>query len=291
MILEKTRATHWVAFFIWRKTVTKEEAMAAIVACAKELGHVPNRSELQHHSGLSRRWIARHFGGYQQALAACGLEKRGVGRVEMGPLFEDWAGIARRLGKIPTISEYEARSRFSVRPLTRLFRTWTLVAEGMQKFAHERGLEKSWKDVMELVEKAQAQKKRPDNPRAAPAPTVMPDQPVYGVPIFGWPLMFAPTNEAGVLFLFGAMAKDLGFLALRIQTGYPDCEAMRVVGEGLLQRVRIEIEQKSRNFLKHGHKLSGSDLIVCWEHNWPECPLEVVELKSAVERLSGGGTV
>jgi hypothetical protein len=23
-------------------------------------------------------------------------------------------------------------------------------------------------------------------------------------------------------------------------------------------------------------------MIVCWEHNWPECPLEVLELKSLV---------
>src|SRR5262249_42479252 len=146
-------------------------------------------------------------------------------------------GIVRRLGKLPTISEYEARSKFSVRPLTRLFRTWTLVPEAMQKFAQEQGLEERWKDVIELVEKAQAQKKRSDKPEALPAPPLIADQPVYGMPITGWPLMFAPTNEAGVLFLFGAMAKQLGFLALRIQTGYPDCEAMRVVGGDRLQRV------------------------------------------------------
>jgi len=30
------------------------------------------------------------------------------------------------------------------------------------------------------------------------------------------------------------------------------------------------------------HDLKGCDLIVCWENNWPECPLEVLELKSMV---------
>ena len=74
----------------------------------------------------------------------------------------------------------------------------------------------------------------------------------------------------------------LGFLVLRIQTEFPDCEAMRVVGENRLQRVKIECEYESRNFLKHMHEPTGCDLIVCWEHNWPECPLEVVELKTAV---------
>jgi hypothetical protein len=48
--------------------------------------------------------------------------------------------------------------------------------------------------------------------------------------------------------------------------------------------VRIEIEHESRNFLRHGHDPKGCDLIVCWEHNWEECPLEVVELRKAVER-------
>ena len=28
------------------------------------------------------------------------------------------------------------------------------------------------------------------------------------------------------------------------------------------------------------HSLDDADLIVCWTHNWPECPLEVLELKS-----------
>jgi hypothetical protein len=30
------------------------------------------------------------------------------------------------------------------------------------------------------------------------------------------------------------------------------------------------------------HSLDGADLIVCWTHNWPECPLEVLELKSVI---------
>jgi len=29
---------------------------------------------------------------------------------------------------------------------------------------------------------------------------------------------------------------------------------------------------------------------VCWINNWPECPLEVIELKSVVERLVMGKT-
>jgi hypothetical protein len=49
-----------------------------------------------------------------------------------------------------------------------------------------------------------------------------------------------------------------------------------------LQPVRIEFEYQSRNFMKHMHDVKGCDVIVCWEHNWPECPIEVIELKSLV---------
>jgi hypothetical protein len=54
------------------------------------------------------------------------------------------------------------------------------------------------------------------------------------------------------------------------------------VQPGKWQRVRVEFEYESRNFLKHLHEVKGCDVIVCWIHNWPECPLEVVELRSVV---------
>jgi hypothetical protein len=67
-------------------------------------------------------------------------------------------------------------------------------------------------------------------------------------------------------------------VVLRMQMGFPDCEALRMVDEERWQRLRIELEYESRNFLKHLHKTDECDMIVCWKHNWPECPLEVIEL-------------
>jgi hypothetical protein len=31
------------------------------------------------------------------------------------------------------------------------------------------------------------------------------------------------------------------------------------------------------------HPAAHCDLIVCWKHNWPECPLEVLELRKVIE--------
>ena len=65
---------------------------------------------------------------------------------------------------------------------------------------------------------------------------------------------------------------------LRIRAEYPDCLAFRQVGEDRMELVRIEFEFESKNFLKHMHEPNKCDLIVCWRHNWKECPMEVIAL-------------
>ena len=117
-------------------------------------------------------------------------------------------------------------------------------------------------------------------------PKLLPGQPTYGPPLLNSVLTYAPTNEAGVVLLFGSVARELGFSVLRVQTEFPDCEAMRLVEEDRWQRVRIEFEYESRNFLTHMHLISGCDLIVCWSNNWPECPLEVLELRR-IAKIAG----
>jgi hypothetical protein len=84
------------------------------------------------------------------------------------------------------------------------------------------------------------------------------------------------------------VARELGFLVESVQGGFPDCEAKRQIGPGQWQRVRIEFEFESRNFRDHAHEPAGCDVIVCWSHNWADCPatLEIVELKSVIRQLS-----
>jgi hypothetical protein len=89
--------------------------------------------------------------------------------------------------------------------------------------------------------------------------------------------------------LFGSVARELGFVILRAQAEFPDCEAMREIEPNRWQRVRIEFEYESRNFFEHMHQAADCDLIVCWSHNWPDCPLEVLELESVLERLGDSG--
>lgn len=99
-------------------------------------------------------------------------------------------------------------------------------------------------------------------------------------------LVYAPLNENGVVFLFGKVMEDLNIYVEEIKPGFPDCIARRFTGKGWL-RIRIEFEYKSKNFQIHGHDTNGCDIIVCWEHDWDDCPsnLEVIELKDVIQGL------
>jgi hypothetical protein len=103
---------------------------------------------------------------------------------------------------------------------------------------------------------------------------------VMGEPFDRSPLTNAPMNELGVVLLFGMVAADLGFQVESLQGKFPDCEAKREVFKGKWQRSRIEFEYESKNFHLHGHDPKECDVIVCWRHNWRDCPeeLEVIEL-------------
>jgi len=268
--------------------MTRQEVRAAIVALAEKLKQVPTIAELMKHAGIDRPEIRKHFGNYKQALEECNLEVPERGRkVEIDRLFIDWVEVVRAFKKIPTVWEYERRSKYSARPLTRCAGSWNMVAERMKLYAEEHGLDGEFRDVMELIELQGGRRGGAAVSSTEVAADVCSERqkdsrPTYGALIAAWGHVYGPTNEGGVISLFGAMAVSLGFLILKIQTEFPDCEALRVAGKDRNRPVKIEFELESRNFLRHGHDPNGCDIVVCWEHNWPECPLEVIELKKAV---------
>jgi hypothetical protein len=112
----------------------------------------------------------------------------------------------------------------------------------------------------------------------------MPENSIVGDLINFRGLVYAPLNENGVVFLFGKIMEDLNMYIEEIKPGFPDCIARRFVGKGW-ERVAIEFEFASSNFKAHKHDPKQCDVIVCWEHDWSDCPLEVIELKSEIQTL------
>lgn len=268
--------------------MTKEEVMTAIKECAEKLGHAPSLTELQSMTQVTKRTIRKHFCTYVLALQACGLERSGCGYyVSMETLFKEWASTVRRLGKIPTIAEFELRGKFSARPLMTRFKTWNNVPQCLLEYARKEGLEAEWSDVLEIIAGHTERRRRSGIPLGTPSGTptrsrMLPNAPIFGTPMLSAAMVTAPTNEAGVMFLFASMARELGYAALKVQTEFPDCIALRRVDHERSQLVRIECEYESKNFLVHLHDVKGCDMIVCWRHNWEECPLEVLELRNLV---------
>lgn len=107
---------------------------------------------------------------------------------------------------------------------------------------------------------------------------------IVGDPINFEGLIYGPLNENGVIFLFSKIHDKLGINIEAIQATYPDAKARRKTSKGW-EDIWIEFEYKSFHFKVHKHNPKECDIIVCWEHDWNECPIEVIELKSEIEKL------
>ncbi len=100
-------------------------------------------------------------------------------------------------------------------------------------------------------------------------------------------LSCAPINEMGVVYLFGILHDVLDFKIESIQAGFPDCIARRQISKTRWEELRIEFEYESRSFVAHKHDPDQADMIICWRHNWKDCPewIEVIELSSLINNL------
>ncbi len=274
-------------FFHCEEYVRREQIIAAIQKCARKLGRRPTRRELER-MGIPKTRLRLMFGSHKKAMMEAGFEARGKGfSPAVRELLESWAGVARKLGKVPVDAEYGRHGKFSRNTYVKRFDTWKNVPGAMKTHILKSGVEAQYRDVLKMI--AQHQKEmRKRAKRPVWKPVRWPDRPVYGPPMFPGALHTQPTTEGGVMVLFGAVAGDLGFSILKVQTAFPDCEALCEVERGKCQIARIEFELFSRNFKDHRHNPRGCDLIVCWEHNWPECPVPVLELKVEVRRLMAG---
>jgi len=258
--------------------MSAEEIRTAIKKLSDKLGRAPTLRELRLETNVSGMRVLKLFGSYREAVEACGLKPQGKGfKLEMHKLFVEWASLVRKLGRVPPLTQYQKLTGRSCRPLTDRFGSWTSVPAGLLQFALENRLGKEWKDVLEITRQHCLKKAMPEE--TGPGPRILMDRPVYGECVWPSPIAFAPINEMGVVCLFGALAGALGFIITYIGRAYPDGEAIRRLDASRWQRVLIEFEFQSRNFVMHHHNPKKCDMIVCWEHNWPECPLEVLELK------------
>ncbi len=126
------------------------------------------------------------------------------------------------------------------------------------------------------------------NPRTLSRITPLSVASVYGDPIDFRGVRHAPVDVGGVIFLFGMVARELGFNVEAMSSGFPRCEAKRQIAPGKWARVRIEFELESRNFRDAGRNPGLCDLVVCWRDTWTDRPasLDVLALERMLPTLS-----
>ena len=132
--------------------------------------------------------------------------------------------------------------------------------------------------IEDEINKAESDKALPANERK---------RSIVGDPINFEGLIYGPLNENGVIFLFSKIHDKLGINIEAIQPGFPDAKGRRKIRKGW-EDIWIEFEFKSSQFKVHGHDPKDCDAIICWEHDWKDCPIEVIELKTKIEELKRG---
>ncbi|MFM9994508.1 MAG: hypothetical protein ACKVU4_01770 [Phycisphaerales bacterium] len=219
--------------------------------------------------------------GWPKVLEHAGLTERAFSRrhTPEHELLAEIDRVAARLGKVPSWSQFR-RLRSRQYPLAEFRRCF-----GPDAIRHY----VDWK-----ARRPSPGRLTPDTRRGNLSPAVRkrhaarlriaPRALLLGRPFSFRGLLHEPVTEAGVVHAAGVLWQEAGLIVIRMSTGYPDCDALiRVPGSPeAWQRIRVEFELRSSNFRTHRHDPAGCDLIVCWEHDWPQCPVEVLALRPLV---------
>jgi len=272
---------------------SKAEVIESIKSVSESLGiKVLTKKQFFENSDVTISDVLRHFPKWSDACHAAGVEHdRSRDPIPDEEVLIDWGIVARDLGHVPSINEYLLYGKHSRKVFDR-FGKWIDVPDTFRKYFTDSD---DWEDVLKILEQQPKPKKKkitqkPKRVYQNGIPRLhekLENRPIYGDPIDFRGLRHEPVNEQGVVFLFGMIAQELGYLVESIQGGYPDCEAKRKISPGHWQPVQIEFEYASKNFAEHGHDPKNCDVIVCWKHNWEDCPsnIEVLALSELIDKL------
>jgi len=267
-----------------RDTIIKE-----IQRVAREKGvNKLSRSDFISETGISAWKLYQVFDSWHEACELAGLDLHYQHiKIDDNDLFNEMFQVFLDQDGLCTRTKFDRLSKFSVDTYRRRFGKWEEVLLAFRQWIEDNKIEFPFIDELpsvkgqKVVDKTEIKEK----PYSKVQQWQSTGGTTYGPFLNFCGLQHAPINEQGDVFLFGMVCSELGFVVEAIRTAYPDCEAKRLLKKGKWERAMIEFEFRSGNFKEHGHNPEHCDVIVCWEHDWPECPVEVIELKSAIKLL------
>lgn len=263
----------------------REEIIVQIQEIARRLGtqNLKGR-DFQKYSKISLGRVYKFFGTWAKAMEAAGLFPIVYRNIKKEDLFFEMEKVFNKCGRVCTTEEFKRLSKYSLKPYQRQFGSWNKALSAYSGWVKTKDepasqpLEKKHMDNEESSEINQGNKASPRKLKSGMT---------YGAVINFRGLQHAPVNEQGVVFLFGMLSSELGFIVEAVRQGFPDCEAKRRISSNpdRWERVTIEFEYESSSFKAHSHNPNECDLIICWVHDWKECSIEVIELQSEIRKL------
>lgn len=108
---------------------------------------------------------------------------------------------------------------------------------------------------------------------------------VVGEPMELGVMRWTPTNEMGVVALFIEFRKELEFPFIEvIRTNFPDAAVFQAASNGYIRKY-IEFEFRSSGYKAHLKSKRKCHYVVCWEHDWKDCPIPVIELRKEIPTI------
>jgi hypothetical protein len=240
-------------------------------------------------TGFNKHRLRRDWGTWRALCAAAGIEpEAGNVRIPDEALLAAMRDAFVEAGGIAGHTAFARRFAYSTGALRARFGLWPQALARFAAWARANAPDFPHFDALDEALETAGRRAQSRGGAAGRAwqPTAAR---TCGEPVRFGPLLHAPINENGVILAFGMFAERLGFAVESVAAGYPDCIAKRRVGDGRWQTVRIEFEFRSASFRHHKHDPGLCDLIVCRAHDWPHCPIEVLELKSAIGAMGPSG--
>jgi hypothetical protein len=243
------------------KSSDKEEIILYLKDLSKRVNsNNPTAKQVEADGQVSPATIIRALGGFSEALIQADLKPSRIYNRNRLLMLSELGCLVQKLGRKPSKTEIKENLDYNARHYEKEFGSISKAIE----LINLGKITKNDDNGLRILTKTKSRRK-------------------YGPSIDFPGLRHAPTNELGVVFLFGMLVEKLGFSVESIQKDFPDCEAKLIRADGSYEKVKIEFEYNSKSFEQHGHDPKGCDLIVCWVHDWKDCPLEVLELSSKLE--------
>ncbi|MEN8153841.1 MAG: hypothetical protein ABFR75_07435 [Acidobacteriota bacterium] len=97
----------------------------------------------------------------------------------------------------------------------------------------------------------------------------------------------APVDVNGVIFIFGLICEELSFIIEKFNSDLPCFEGKRSLNSSgtKMEDVKLGFFYKSSDLKKKTVNNSDFNILICWTHDWNDCPVEVLELKAVLKLL------